>query len=162
MRALATILTVAYLTPSVSTAQTADSTSIEIHFHIPKGWGKLNDSTFVLRNYDREFNYWAQYLADGHMPWRLGPANVAATCLWDFGIKDPDHMLVWEFVSELKDVKKGEVYSLPVRSKEYVLFVRSKLYQSRFTDGQGRERTDDYLIPIPYRLETRHERKNGG
>ena len=162
MRALPIILIITCFGTLPCSAQDTTSNSVAVHFKVPKDWKRLNDSTFVLKDFGKEFNEWSQYLADGHMPWRLGPKNVAVACLWDFGIEDPEHTLVWEFASYLKEITTGQEYMLTVGFKEYIIFVRSKLYESHFKDGKGRERTDEYHIPIPYRFEIRHATKNGG
>ena len=133
-----------------------------MNFQAPKDWKKVIDSTFVLKDYDKQFELWSHGLAEGHMPWRLALENVAVTCLLEFGMKDAKHMRVWEFGSSLKVLNKDEVYLLAVGTEEYVVFVRSKAYHDIFKDGQGRERTQYYSIPIACNLEVTHVSKNGG
>ena len=162
MNALAIILTTLCFPSVPSWAQIADSSTVQVHFQVPRDWKKVNDSTFVLRDYDKQFNLWSLALSEGHMPWRLAPENVAVTCLWSFGIKDTAHTPVWEFASELKEVRKDKVYSLTFDSHNYVVFVRLKVYHVHFIDGQERERTEKLYVPIPYRFEVRHGSKNSG
>jgi hypothetical protein len=100
------------------------SSDIVIKFKIPKGWDKIKENLFVLKDYNKELNNWAPYLKQGHMPWRYDPKNIAVTCLWSFGITDGSS--VDDFAQRLTEIKKDKVYSLDVDSTEYVIYVRTK------------------------------------
>lgn len=115
---------------------TADSiaTDVEINFKIPKGWAQIHKNTFVLKDYNKEFNFWEKSLNEGHMPWRFDPKNIAVTCLWSFGIKNGSP--VDDFATELNEIKKDKIFSLHVDSTKYIIYVRSKRH-----------------IPIAYKLE---------
>ena len=162
MRALATILTFACFGALACYAQDSTSSSVVVHFKVPNDWRKVNDSTFVLKDYDKGFDEWSRVLSEGHMPWRLSSANTAITCLWAFGIKDTVNTLVWDFAAFLKQVQKDTVFSLTVADTKYIVFVGLRVYHDHFKDGQGRERTQDLQIPIAYKLEVTHVSKNGG
>jgi hypothetical protein len=162
MRALALILAFTCFGALACYAQDSISSSVVVHFTVPNGWQRLNDTTFVLKDYDNTFEQWSRCLAKGHMPWRLSPANIAVTSLWAFGIKDTVHTRVWDFAAFLKQVEKDSVFSLTVGSARYTILVRSHVYHDHFKDGQGRERTEDYTIPMAYRFEITHVSENGG
>ncbi len=108
----------------VSSAFCQDSARIDIDFKVPKGWKKLNDSVYVIKNYTKELNEWVSYLSQVHMPWRYNPKNIAVTCLWSFGITN--HKPVFEFSDYLDEIKKDEIYSLTVDSTDYIIYVRIK------------------------------------
>ncbi len=162
MRALAIILTIACFATLPSRAQDSSSSSVVVHFTVPKEWTQVNDSVFVLKDYGKAFEEWSHQLADGHMPWRLGTANTAVKCLWEFGIRDTVHALVWDFAACLTEIRKDQVFSLTVGTRRYTVYLRSRSYEDRFKDGQGHERTQEYSIPVAYKLEITRASQNGG
>ncbi|MGA3287022.1 MAG: hypothetical protein ABSD46_06330 [Bacteroidota bacterium] len=123
MRTLFTLTLILVLSTASST-YCQDSARIDVDFKVPKGWKKLNDTIYVIKNYTKELNEWVSYLAQGHMPWRYDPKNIAVTCLWSFGITN--HTPVFEFADYLEEIKKDEIYSLTVDSTDYIIYVRIK------------------------------------
>ncbi|MFZ1977088.1 MAG: hypothetical protein WAV76_03960 [Bacteroidota bacterium] len=109
---------------SLAYCQDKTSSNIDVDFKIPKGWKKISDSVYILKNYAKELNEWAPYLAQGHMPWRYSPKNIVVTCLWSFGITDGTPVDV--FAARLNEVKSKEIYSLIVDSTNYIVYIRTK------------------------------------
>jgi hypothetical protein len=145
-----------------SSAQKADPTGIDIHFKVPKGWKKQGDGVFALANLKKSYDIWSQALANGHMPWRLDPRNVAVTCLWDFGITDSAKSGVFRFADRLNELQKDEIYSLKVQSATYIVSIRSKLYRGHYIDGNGERQIQSLSIPIACKLQVIHDHETGG
>jgi len=114
--------------------QDTTASEIQVDFRVPKEWKKIRENTFILKNFKKALNYWNKNLSGGHQPWRFDPANVAGTCLWEFGITDGNP--IFDFASRLKIIKKDEVYSLKYDTINYVVYVRT-----------------EKKIPIAYKLE---------
>jgi hypothetical protein len=123
--------------------QDTTSSPIRVEFTVPKDWKRVNDSLFVIKDYQKQLTYWSSALEAGHMPWRNDPRNVAVTCLWDFGIKDGTP--VFEFAKQLVEVRKNRIYYLTAGAMSYVIYIRIE------------KRT-----PIACKLEIKHRRKSGG
>jgi hypothetical protein len=122
------LLNVFFVFPSYSQDKTnlpdSLSSDITIEFKIPKGWIKINENLFVLKDYHKELNYWEPALKQGHMPWRYDPKNIAVTCLWSFGISNGSP--VDDFAERLSEIKKDKIYSLEVDTTKYIIYVRTK------------------------------------
>lgn len=106
-------------------SQDTTASNIQVDFRVPKEWKKISDNTFVLKNIKKALNYWEKNFSGGHQPWRFDPANIAGTCLWEFGIKD-DNTIIFDFASHLKVIKMGEVYSITSDKYEYVVYLRTE------------------------------------
>ena len=128
----------------LSSAYCQDSTAplIKVEFKIPKGWRKFNDSVYILKNFDKDFTRSHKSLAQGHMPWRSDPKNVAAACFWSFGITD--NTFAWDFATRFTELKKDQTYSLLVDSTSYIVHVRTK-----------------QQVPIPYKFEVKRRKSLG-
>jgi hypothetical protein len=104
--------------------QERSTSDINVLFKVPKEWKKVNDSVYVIRDFNKTLHFWTLYLADGHQPWRYDPRNVAGACLASFGIKDDSE--VEEFSLRLKEIKPQEIYSLSVDNKKFTVYVKKK------------------------------------
>jgi hypothetical protein len=114
------------------------------NFVLHSEWKKVNDSLYVLLDFDKEFNDLSSSFSQGHQPWRMGSKNAAAACLVEFGIryKFGD---IERFASRLTEIKKDESYSVEVGRKTYLIQMRLK---------KG--------IPVPYRLEVKNSGSAAG
>ena len=106
-----------------------------IDFTGHRGWKKVNDSLFVLKDFEKEFNGLYTALSQGHQPWRWSPRFAAAACFWEFGIYYK-FTNVFLFGARLTKIKEQEIYSVEVGGRTYLLHLKMK---------KG--------IPVPYRLE---------
>ena len=79
---------------------------------------------FMLRDVDRERKSFETELNAGHQPWRLEPINVAAACLWNFGIQDGSS--VFEFAKRMVVVKPGEQYALSAGPRTYTVSIETQ------------------------------------
>jgi uncharacterized protein YecT (DUF1311 family) len=95
-----------------------------VDFHIPKGWKEINDTTFILKNFIENFDYWNKFLSSGHQPWRYDAKNCAAVCLQEFGIKYPSD--ISNFAKQINEIKTGRVYSYKVNKQSYIVYIRKK------------------------------------
>ncbi len=105
-------------------SQDSSLTGIEVNFHVPRNWRKVNDSVFVRTNYAQELARMSTALSEGHQPWRFEPANVAAACMWEFGITDSSTVL--DFAERLTEIRHNEIYSVTTSSAEYIVHTRTK------------------------------------
>jgi hypothetical protein len=112
----------------------------KVDFTIPRGWKKVNDTLFVLSDFNKEFKAIAPSLARGHQPWRGSPRLAAAASFLEFGVsyKFSD---VFLFGGRLVEIKPQEIFSVNIEGVMYRIHVRLK-----------------QRVPIPDRLEI----KTGG
>lgn len=104
-------------------------------FKIPADWKKVTDNQYILKDFNKTFKASHKFLLEGHQPWRLEPINIAAVCLWDFGIKDNSDD-IFKFADRLTEIKENEKYMLKAGNTNYYIYVRV-----------------NKTIPIAYKLE---------
>ena len=125
MGRLGSLLSVAgILASSIMQGQGTPLPAIQVSFQIPKGWRKSSSSLFRLSNPDQQSRYWESELTSGHQPWRMDPLNVAAACLWDFGIQDGSTIEM--FAHRLVVQKPNKEYSLSVGSQTFIVSVQTR------------------------------------
>ena len=124
MKIILIVFAFAFLLHQNTYCQDTTSTKVQVDFHIPKDWKKVDSATYVLKNFDEAVNYWKKALNAGHQPWRFDPANTAAACLWEFGIKFQG--TVYDFASHLNVIETGKIYSFRVNEKNYIVYIRTK------------------------------------
>ena len=112
MKIYSLVSTLIILFASYAYCQETTLPDIQVKFQVPKDWKEINNTTYVLKDFDKTLSYWEKELSSGHQPWRLEPANVAAACLWDFGINDGS--TIDDFADRLKMLEDGDIYSLKI------------------------------------------------
>ena len=112
----------------------AAMSEITCNFKIPSEWRKVNNNLYTLRHFGKTLKEWDKFLSEGHQPWRLEPMNVAAACLWEFGIDDNSHD-IFKFADRLTEIKENRLYMLKAGTRSYYVYVRMSK-----------------AIPIAYRL----------
>jgi hypothetical protein len=105
--------------------QPAVFSDISVNFRIPENWKKINDNLFILKDFNETFTQWNKILSKGHQPWRLEPINIAAACLWDFGIKDNSDD-IFKFADRLTEIKENKLFMLKDGKNKYLIYVRVK------------------------------------
>jgi hypothetical protein len=125
MKTFVLIATFVILFLSYAFCQDTTSSAIQVKFKVPKDWKMMNSTTYVLKDFDKTLNYWEKELSSGHQPWRLEPSNVAAACLWDFGVKD-ESSVVDDFASRLTIIEAGKVYSLKTDQQTFVVYIKTE------------------------------------
>jgi hypothetical protein len=140
---ISTISLLIILASLIIYSQNTISPDIQVNFKVPKDWKKLNDTLFIIRNFNKELNYWETNLGQGHMPWRFDPTSIAVTCLWKFGITDSTPVFI--FANRLTEIKRDEIYSLTVDSTNYFIYVRTRR-----------------KIPVAYKLKIKYNSKKFG
>jgi hypothetical protein len=101
----------------------SNSSGIQIKFQVPKDWKMVDRTTYILQDLNKTLSYWEKELSSGSQPWRLEPVNVAAACLWDFGIQDGTD--IFNFSEHLKIVVEGEIYSLKTTKQSFVVYIKT-------------------------------------
>ena len=137
MKIIALIITCLFLSHYNIHSQDTTSTKIQVDFHVPKEWKKIDSTTYVLKNFDSTLNLYSKSLSDGHQPWRFDPGSTASACLWEFGIKFQG--TVSDFASHLNVIEIGKIYSFKVDKKIYTVFIKTK-----------------DKVPIAYKLEIKN------
>ena len=103
-------------------AQGALPAGVKVHFHIPKGWRRIGPSEVIHKNIAHEAKVVEKFVAQGHQPWRLDPASVAAICLVEFGIEGfPDAADMTEY---LQPSKSGSEFGMTADSKTYIVSIK--------------------------------------
>ena len=64
-----------------------ETLDVIVNFTVPSDWEEVNYYLYTLKDFTKTYNYWREAMSEGHQPWRFDPVNVAAACLWDFGIR---------------------------------------------------------------------------
>jgi hypothetical protein len=134
MKKLSFAFTVIILFAAYAYCQETSLSAIKQIFEVPKGWQMVNSSTYILKDFEKTVNYWEKELSFGHQPWRLEPANVAAACLLDFGIRNGS--VIDDFAARLTVIEYGKIYSLKVNQQTFMVYIKTKK-----------------KIPIAYKLE---------
>jgi hypothetical protein len=104
----------------------ASVSPITCDFHIPQQWKKVKNNIYRLKSFSKTYEEWAQFLDEGHQPWRLEPQNTAAACLWDFGISD-NSADIFYFADRLVEIKKSSLYVLRAENTSYYVFVKNEV-----------------------------------
>ena len=118
------VFTFAFLMLPYIYCQDTTTTIVKVDFHIPKDWEKINDTTYILKNFGKSLSYWSEALNSGHQPWMSDPKNCAAACLWEFGIKY--HSDIFNFARQISEIKIRKVYSYKVNKVSYLVYIRTK------------------------------------
>jgi hypothetical protein len=98
--------------------------AMQIKFEVPKDWKMVDSTTYILQDFNKTFNFSKKELLSGRQPWRLQPANVAAACLWDFGISDGS--IIDDFADRLAIIEDGKIYSLKTDQQTFTVHIKTE------------------------------------